>query len=186
MKAIAADARLAAVLTTFCLSPLAAQPAVPPAPLSGTQLAGQGTLRFLSFEVYHARLWVSPGFQPGDYAAQPVPLAQALDYRRDFGAEAIAQRSIGEMRRAGPFSAQEAERWQQALQAALPDVKAGDRLVGLHRPGVGVAFQLDGRIVGEVADPYFSRLFFGIWLSPQTSEPQLRQALIAGRNTGRP
>ncbi|OYY49664.1 MAG: hypothetical protein B7Y54_12990 [Polaromonas sp. 35-63-240] len=26
----------------------------------------------------------------------------------------------------------------------------------------------------------FARLFFGIWLSPNTSEPQLREALLAG------
>ena len=38
---------------------------------------------------------------------------------------------------------------------------------------------MQGRTVGEVADAEFARLFFGIWLSPRTSEPQLRQALLA-------
>jgi hypothetical protein len=141
------------------------------------QLAGQGSLRFLGFEIYRARLWVSPGFQPEDYAAHP--LALELAYRRDFTAQAIAQRSIEEMRRVGPFTAQQATRWQQALQAALPDVKAGDRLTGVYRPGAGAVFQLQGHTVGEVADPAFARLFFGIWLSPQTSEPGLRQSLLA-------
>jgi hypothetical protein len=32
--------------------------------------------------------------------------------------------------------------------------------------------------VGEVRDATFARLFFGIWLSPRTSEPQLRAALL--------
>jgi hypothetical protein len=29
-----------------------------------------------------------------------------------------------------------------------------------------------------VADPEFSRLFFGIWLSQATSEPEMRRALL--------
>lgn len=146
------------------------------APLAGVLPAGQGTLRFWGMDIYRARLWVSPGFAASDYAA--LPLALELTYARAFSAQAIAQRSIAEMRRIGPFSAAQATRWQQALQAALPDVQPGDRLVGLYQPAQGVRFELRGRTVGTVADPAFARLFFGIWLSPQTSEPQLRTELL--------
>lgn len=146
-------------------------------PLAGLRQAGQGTLRFLGFEIYSAQLWVSPGFDASNYAAQPLVLQ--LAYQRDFTAEAIARRSIQEMRRVGRFTPAQATRWQQALQAALPDVKAGDQLTGIYQPGAGAVFQMGGQVVGEVKDPEFSRLFFGIWLSPRTSEPALRQALIA-------
>ena len=98
---------------------------------------------------------------------------------RDFSAQDIARRSLKEMQRVGPFTPAQGERWQQALQAALPDVQAGDRLTGLYQPGQGVVFQKNGQQVGAVDDPAFARLFFGIWLSPQTSEPALRQALLA-------
>ena len=60
----------------------------------------------------------------------------------------------------------------------FPDVGDGDTLVGLHLPGVGARFVLNGQVRGQVDDPLFARLFFGIWLSPQTSEPALRQALL--------
>lgn len=146
------------------------------APLSGMLPAGQGTLRFWGMDIYRAHLWISPGFAASDYAA--LPLALELTYARAFSAEAIAKRSIAEMRRIGPFSAAQAARWQQALQRALPDVQPGDRLVGLYQPGSGVTFALRGRTVGAVDDPDFARLFFGIWLSPQTSEPQLRADLL--------
>lgn len=158
--------------------------ATDPAPLPGARLQGQGQMRFLGFEVYGARLWTRPGFQAEDYAAHP--LALELSYHRHFTAEAIAKRSIEEMRRVGRFSEAQAQRWQQALQAALPDVKAGDTLTGLYQPGGPAVFRMGTRVVGEVADPEFARLFFGIWLSPQTSEPGLRQALIASRTTGSP
>ena len=52
---------------------------------------------------------------------------------------------------------------------------------------VGAVFKMAGRVVGEVPDAEFSRLFFGIWLSPQTSEPGLRQELLAAtRTAGQP
>ena len=184
IKTIAARACTACATVAFCLATASAQPAEPGAPLPGAHLAGQGTLRFVGLEVYRARLWVSAGFRPEDYAAHP--LALELAYQRDFTAQAIARRSIEEMRRVGPFTAQQATRWQQALQAALPDIKAGERITGLYRPNQGVLFQMQGRTVGEVADPAFARLFFGIWLSPQTSEPGLREALLATLAPGQP
>lgn len=174
--ALAGGAMLLSPALATAQTPTAAQ-APATASLTGLRQAGQGTLRFLGFPVYSAQLWVSPGFEASDYTAQPLVLQ--LEYQRDFTAEAIAKRSIQGMRRVGNFTPAQATRWQQALQAALPDVKAGDQLSGIYQPGAGAVFQMGGQVVGEVKDPEFSRLFFGIWLSPRTSEPALRQALIA-------
>jgi len=189
IKNIAASALLAGAGAVFFSNFAMAQgveggASVSPAastPLEGARLVGQGTMRFLGFEVYRARLWAQPGFDADQYSAHP--LALELTYQRNFTAEAIAKRSIEEMRRVGSFTPQQATRWQQALQAALPDVKPGDRLLGLYQPGAGAVFKMGGRVVGEVPDAEFSRLFFGIWLSPQTSEPGLRQELIAATRT---
>ena len=188
MKIIAITALLISATATFHsnlalaqVAPASASPLAATTPLAGTRMAGEGVLRFLGFEIYRARLWVPPGFDADNYTAQP--LALELTYQRNFTAEAIAKRSIEEMRRVGSFTAEQATRWQQALQAALPDVKSGDRLLGIHQPGVGAVFKMAGRVVGEVPDAEFSRLFFGIWLSPQTSEPGLRQELIAATRT---
>ena len=151
-------------------------------PLPGTLWAGSGELRFLGLAIYQARLWVSPAFDASHYGTHP--LALELIYQRGFSAAALAKRSLEEMHRIGPITAPQAARWQQALQAALPDVQAGDRLVGLYQPGTGATFQLRGRTVGTVADPEFARLFFGVWLSPLTSEPKLRAALLGTRMQG--
>ena len=192
MKKIAITALLISATATFHsnlalaqVAPASASPLAATKPLAGTRMAGEGVLRFLGFEIYRARLWVQPGFDADNYTAQP--LALELTYQRNFTAEAIAKRSIEEMRRVGSFTPQQATGWQQALQAALPDVKPGDRLLGLYQPGAGAVFKMGGRVVGEVPDAEFSRLFFGIWLSPQTSEPALRQQLIAmTRTAGKP
>jgi hypothetical protein len=73
----------------------AAEPALPP----GLRAAGQGTLRVFGFSIYRARLWVSPGFEPAQWAA--LPLALELEYLRDIKGEDIASRSVKEMRRVG-------------------------------------------------------------------------------------
>jgi len=103
-----------------------------------------------------------------------------LTYQRNFSAGEISRVSLQEMRRHGDFDPAQAERWQSRLTAALPDVRRGDRLAGLHRPGQGVTFFHNGRPTGEIADPAFARLFFAIWLGEATSAPELRQALLAG------
>ena len=147
------------------------------APLNGARLAGTARLRFWGLDIYQARLWVQPGFQAADFARHPFGLE--LEYQRNFNRTDIAARSIEEMRRIGRFSDTQADAWQAALVAALPDVKKGDRITGLHLPGNGVRFLLNGQAYGEVRDAAFAPLFFGIWLSPATSEPALRQSLLA-------
>ena len=185
MKKIAATALFVSATTllgqNFAAAQTAEAPVVqapPPGLLADSQMAGQGLLRFVGLDLYRARLWVAPGFDANNYTAHP--LALELLYHRNFSAEAIAKRSLDEMQRVGRFSKEQGARWQKALQAALPDIKPGDRLVGVYQPGAGAVFKMGGRVVGEVPDAEFSRLFFGIWLSPQTSEPELRRELIAG------
>ena len=142
------------------------------------QPAGQGSLRWLGLSVYQARLWVAPGFRGARFAEHRFALE--LRYERAFAAADIARRSLAEMRRAGPIADAEAQRWQLQLQQVLPDVRAGDRILGIHRPGQGAAFVVNGRAQGEIADPRFAARFFGIWLGPATSEPALREALLEG------
>jgi hypothetical protein len=59
-------------------------------------------------------------------------------------------------------------------------VKAGDRIMGVHRPGNGASFWVNGQASGEILDTEFSEMFFGIWLSPKTSEQAMRTALLKG------
>ena len=142
------------------------------------RLIGQARLKVWGFEVYDARLWAPGGFSPGSHATSP--LALELVYLRDFRAADIASRSIKEMRRSQPVSDAQAAEWSAAMLRVIPDVRKGDRIMAVYRPGSGAAFWVNGRASGEIPDAEFARLFFAIWLSPRTSEPQLRQSLLAG------
>ena len=82
------------------------------------------------------------------------------------------------MRRVGSPSEAQAGRWLAAMGQLFPDVRAGDRLTGVMRSDGVARFHFNGQLRGEIADADFSHLFFGIWLSPRTSEPRLRKQLL--------
>ena len=144
--------------------------------LPGSRLLGQATLRYFGLRVYHAQLWTLPDFRAPQATEQALVLE--LEYLRDLKGTAIAERSLQEMRRAGPLTEAQGQRWLADMQRVFPDVKAGDRITGQHLPGQGARFWHNGRAIGQVEDAAFARLFFGIWLAPTTSEPDMRQALL--------
>ena len=84
------------------------------------------------------------------------------------------------MGRTAAFSEAQATRWKAEMLRVVPDVKKGDRILGVHRPGIGAAFWVNGKPHGEIRDAEFAKLFFGIWLSPKTSEPKMRDILLTG------
>ena len=140
--------------------------------------SGSARLRFWGFDVYDAQLWVSPGFRASQYGQHP--LALSLTYLRTLRGKAIAERSLTEMRRQGPISPEQGSQWLSAMQATFVDVAANDRLTGVHQPGQGADFWLNGRPLGSIPDARFSQRFFGIWLDAASSEADLRRSLLAG------
>ncbi|MEY2735160.1 MAG: hypothetical protein RLZ58_569 [Pseudomonadota bacterium] len=138
---------------------------------------GMGKLTVFGFDIYNARLWAGSDFAQDAYTRHAFALE--LAYLRDFNGDLIAQRSLKEMKRIESFSAEQGDRWLAEMVRVFPDVRRGDRLTGVHLPGVGVRFLQNDQVVGEVRDTAFARIFMGIWLSPRTSEPQLRRQLLA-------
>jgi len=144
------------------------------------QALGSARLRFLGLDIYEARLWVRAGFQPAAFAQHRFALC--LQYLRALKGTLIAERSLKEMRRQGRLSPAQEQAWLDGLVQTIPDVKAGDRITGLHQPGLPARFWHNGQSRPELADGAFSPVFFGIWLSDATSEPALRERLL-GRAT---
>lgn len=162
----------------------AQSPRIAPAEVASTwaaaQLQGQGRLRFLGLHVYDIRLWSAEGgLGPADWPAKP--LALEIEYARSLVGRLIAERSLEEMRRAGPLDDAVARRWLDSMTDLFPDVKAGDRITGLHLPAGVSRFFHNGQSRGEVRDAEFTRRFFGIWLADHSSEPALRSSLLGRR-----
>ena len=176
MLLIAFCAYLMPANSLFASTNIAQTPAVVAQAIGGARIVGHARLRVYGFNIYDAKLWEADGFAAPNYATEPFALE--LRYLRDFKGEMIAERSLAEMRRLGAISEEKASTWLASMKKTFPDVKKGDLLIGIHRPDGTASFNLNGRPIGDVNDAEFTRFFFGIWLSANTSEPKMRRDLI--------
>ena len=160
-------------LETRIAAPLHIQRAVPDA-----RLAGQGSFRWFGLLVYDAQFWVGPqGYQAS--APDMAPFALDLHYARSFDSDSIAETSIEEMKKVGTPGDAPYDRWLLQMKGVFKNVVKGTHITGIFLPNYGARFFLDGKALGDIADPQFSHAFFSIWLSPKTSAPALRKKLIA-------
>lgn len=164
---------LAAIGAPVCLMPLAQA--------NDWRVLGQARLRFWGLDIYDATLRAGPDFNAQRFEQHRLTLD--LQYLRKLYGSAIAERSLKEMQavakaQGAAIADADAQRWLDRMKAVFPDVKAGDRIRGEHVPGVGAHFWLNDKSIGHINEPAFSALFFGIWLSPHTSQPAMRQTLL--------
>lgn len=139
----------------------------------GARLAGQGTFTWFGMKVYDASLWVGEA----GYAAG-APFALELRYARSLSGARIAQASADQMEKTGGGTSAQRALWLNQMRAIFPDVKEGSSITGVFLPGGAVRFHLDGTVLGIISEPGFAQAFAGIWLSPRTTAPRLRDALL--------
>ena len=140
-------------------------------PLNWT-LTGSGVFSWSVFRFYRASL-----FQTGPLDGSH-PYALDLLYMRNLSAQQIVQTSVDEMLRLRPEYEADASAWGEALNAFIPDVGLGDRLVGVFEPGSGVAFFSGHKLLGQIKSVAFADAFAAIWLDEKTQSPSLRSALL--------
>jgi len=146
--------------------------------LGDARLSGQGSFRWFGLKIYDATLWVEKtGFQPGSPTSSKFVID--LTYARDLYGERIAQSSIGQIRQLGFGKAGQQAEWLEKMKSLFPNVHEGTHISGVHLPGKGARFYLDGKMLGEIDDPEFARAFFSIWLDERTSAAKLREQLLA-------
>lgn len=177
---------LRAVLLALCLAGSSAARTAVDLPTSLQQesewrLLGSGRMSWLGLHLYDAALWSPRAERAIDGAPGEIPFALSLRYARGFKGEKIAERSALEIERLGFGDAAARGRWAQAMRAIFPDVRAGDVLTGVYRPGEGVQFFVRERELGRIDDPLFAQAFFSIWLDSRTRAPELRERLIGTR-----
>ncbi|MBL8539235.1 MAG: chalcone isomerase family protein [Betaproteobacteria bacterium] len=140
------------------------------------RLLGRGEMRWFGLHLYDAALWSS-----ADPWSPRQTYALSIEYARDIPGKRLVESSLAEMRRLGARDEDKLARWETALNGVFPDVRKGDRIVGVHLPGRGATFYHQGRMTGSIDDAEFAETFFAIWLDPRTREPSLRKALLGLR-----
>lgn len=125
------------------------------------------------FHVYDAALWT-----PGARWSPREPYALEIRYAIGVTAADLARRSVEEMRAQGVGDEARLAAWEAQMRRVFPDIRPGDRLVGLALPGREARFYAGERLAGVVADGDFTDAFFAIWLGERSREPQMRRSLL--------
>ena len=144
----------------------------------GWQLCGRGVFVWTVFRCYWASLYTQSGkFEDA------LPAILDLSYLRTLSKEQTITISIDEMLRLHPEHSDRGQAWRDALGQIIPDVKAGDRLVGYFDPAHGANFYSDHAPLGAIQEPAFASAFLSIWLDPATRASTLRASLLGQSET---
>jgi hypothetical protein len=134
---------------------------------------GEAKLTVMFWDVYESSLYT----QTGQYAPNDRPLRLDIRYLRNIRGEDLIKQTRKEWRAQGLNHPQQ-EAWLERLAALWPDVSEND-VISLLVDEQNVAhFSLNGKPLGTVEDPAFTQQFAAIWLSPDTTRPELRAKLI--------
>ena len=140
------------------------------------KMVGEAKLEMLFWSVYHSRLYTEDGrYQEGRW-----PVMLEIEYLMDIDSEELVSATEEEWRHLGLNHPKQQE-WLSQLLSKWPDVRENDRLAMLVTEQGHSQFLLNQKPLGTIDDADFSHSFLSIWLSPNTSRPALRTALLGGK-----
>jgi len=158
-------------MLTLCLAPASVL-----AQSAELALVGEARLKVLFWPVYDSRLYSASG----TYTEAQRPVRLEIQYLRDIDAEELIEQTGNEWQQQR-IPAQQQQLWLQTLSELWPDVSKND-VLALHIDERNKStFYRNGAVLGSIDDANFGQSFLDIWLSPQTSRPQLRQNLLGLR-----
>lgn len=137
------------------------------------QLVGEARLKVMLWPVYDSRLYSATG----DYNSEQRPLRFEIKYLRNIDASDLVLQTELEWVQQGNNHPRQ-EQWLETLQQLWPDVTKDDVIaLDLDEQGYSTFYSND-ELLGQITDRDFGVHFLNIWLSPDTSRPELREALL--------
>lgn len=133
---------------------------------------GESRFEYYFWDIYDAKL-ATPS---GKYKFGQHPSKLSLTYLRDFAAKDIVKATNEQWQHLGKVDL--VGKYDDKLNALWPDIKEGETLSFItDEKGNGIFYHNNNKL-GGVNDGKFADDFLAIWLSPNTSEPKMRNQLI--------
>jgi hypothetical protein len=66
------------------------------------------------------------------------------------------------------------------LNAWMADVKTGERLSFVHKPGAGLQVDVNGTVKGTIRGDDFAKAFLSIWLGADPPNPEIKAGILGG------
>jgi hypothetical protein len=136
---------------------------------------GEAKLKVLFWDVYNSTLYSDNG----RYREGQLPLRLDIQYLLDIESDALVERTAYEWDALG-LQHENREEWLSSLSGLWPDVSKNDVLTMELHSDKRTTFYRNGELLGTIDDTAFGKSFIDIWLSPDTTRPELRAALIGG------
>ena len=134
---------------------------------------GEGTLKVFVWEVYDLTLLS----EKNSFSWQNRFVLE-FDYKRNLKKDQVVKASINEMRQQSGVTSEDLAIWQKYLERGIETVDRGTNAAVEWIPDGKIAFYYDAKPPLIIHDEQFARAFINIWLGPETSEPELREALL--------
>lgn len=150
--------------------------------VAGTPLVlnGAGVRRHFMFKVYVGALYLEDrAATPDAILEAPTPKCIYLHFLRDVPADRIAQALMKGLRaNVGEAAVARMQSRIERLHAAIPDLRAGDRVrLAFPEPDRTQAWVNDV-LVTDVAGRDFQRAVLSFWLGEHPTDEHLKQALL--------
>ncbi len=143
------------------------------------ELNGMGLRTKIIFKVYVAGLYLEKLSKDGmAIAASEQDKRIELVFLRAVSGEDVAEAiAEGFADNAGDSLADLMDRIAR-LEEIIPDVKKGDRLVFVYRPGTGIEVTADGRPAGSIEGKDFADVLFKVWVGDKPADKALKNGLL--------
>ncbi|ESQ78065.1 chalcone isomerase family protein [Asticcacaulis sp. YBE204] len=164
------DRRVFMVALAALAVPISAHAEVPGLP--GAKQMGTARYSAFGLSIFDATL-----FAPGGVYKADAPFALKLDYLKTFKAKHIVDNSIKEIRKQGVTDAAKLASWETQMTAIFPDITKGAHIIGVRDQVGNTTFYHNGKAIGSIKDPQFTRYFFNIWLGAK-APAAFRQKLL--------
>ena len=136
---------------------------------------------FLKVKVYVAALYVAKtSSDPGAILGSSAPSELILQFVRDVGADDLRKGwDEGFAKNSGAQLPALKERIAM-LNGWMADVKSGQRLTFIHKPGAGIEVNVNGAVKGTIKGDDFAKAFLSIWLGADPPNPEIKAGLLGG------
>jgi hypothetical protein len=155
------------------------------AQVEGTNLTlnGLGLRQATAFKVnvYVAALYVAKtSSDPNALVGSNAPSELILQFVRNVGADDLRKGwSEGFDKNAKDQLPALKERIAM-LNGWMADVKTGERLTFVHKPGAGLQVDVNGTVRGTIKGDDFAKAFLSIWLGADPPNPEIKAGILGG------
>ena len=134
----------------------------------------------MKINVYIAALYVAnPSSDPNAILGSKAPIKLILHFVRDVGAADISNGFDEGFARSPKGQLPVLQERIAMLNGWMTDLKSGQQMTFISRPGVGVEMDISGSVKGTVNSDDFAKAFLSIWLgNPPNAE--IKTGLLGG------